>query len=187
MSYGREIISLVADKQDLAQFQRKTWEGTFEEYLELVRANPLVTRNAFERVYDMIISYGVDVYEESRGEKRTHYRFFDDPEDDGRDAVFGLDGPLEHFVNALKSAAQDTRSRVQLIQSLANRVAQQRRGPHHAILRVFFQDRSDQAFDIIQVGGRKTDVGTPLRAAYDPAGDTVRTRQQLRRCGDVTG
>ena len=32
------------------------WEGSFEDYLELVRKNPQVTRNAFQRVYDMIIS-----------------------------------------------------------------------------------------------------------------------------------
>jgi len=27
-------------------------------------------------------------------EKHTHYRFFDDPDNSGRDAVFGLDVPL---------------------------------------------------------------------------------------------
>jgi serine protein kinase len=71
-----------------------------------VRERPEVTRNAFERVYDMIMSYGTDVYEESRGNRRVHYRFFDDPDNGGRDAVFGLDGPMESFVNALKSAAK---------------------------------------------------------------------------------
>src|SRR5947208_13848705 len=52
----------------------------------------------------MILSYGVDVTESSR-EKHSHYRFFNDPDSDGRDAVFGLDVPLHHLVNALKSAA----------------------------------------------------------------------------------
>ena len=106
MNPGNDIISLVADRQDLDQFRKKTWEGTFEQYLELVRGNPHVTRNAFQRVYDMIMSYGTQVYEGTRGEKRVHYRFFDDPDDGGRDAVFGLDGPLETLVHALKSAAQ---------------------------------------------------------------------------------
>ena len=63
-----------------------------------------MTRTAYQRLYDMILSYGVDVTEAGR-EKRVHYRFFDDPDNDGRDAVFGLDGPLHHLVNALKSAA----------------------------------------------------------------------------------
>src|SRR6185503_9833447 len=106
MTGGKNIISLVAQRQDLAQFHRKNWEGSFEEYLDLVRSNPKVTRNAFERVYDMIVSYGADPYQASRTETRTHYRFFDDPHDNGKDAVFGLDGPLESLVNALKSAAQ---------------------------------------------------------------------------------
>ena len=52
----------------------------------------------------MILSYGVDVTDNGR-EKHVHYHFFDDPDNDGRDAVFGLDGPLHHLVNALKSAA----------------------------------------------------------------------------------
>ena len=53
MASGRELISLVAERQDLDQFRRKNWEGSFEEYLDVVRADPKVTRNAFERVYDM--------------------------------------------------------------------------------------------------------------------------------------
>ena len=103
---GREIISLVAQRQDLDQFRRKHWVGTFEEYLDLARQKPEVTRNAFERVYDMIMAAGTHVYEETRGVKRVHYKFFDDPENEGRDAVFGLDDSLESLVNALKSAAK---------------------------------------------------------------------------------
>ncbi|MCO6454601.1 MAG: serine protein kinase [Pirellulaceae bacterium] len=106
MSSGSEIIRLVAQRQDLDQFRKKNWLGSFEQYLELVRANPLVTRNAFQRLYDMIMSHGTNVYEESRGENRTHYRFFDDPFDNGKDAVFGIDESLEHLVNALMSAAK---------------------------------------------------------------------------------
>ncbi len=105
MRAGREIISLVADRQDLDQFRRKNWEGTFEEYLDLVRTEPRVTRNSFKRVYDMILSYGTETYEEYR-ERKTRYRFFSDPDEDGRDAVFGLDASLNLLVNAFKSAAR---------------------------------------------------------------------------------
>ncbi len=103
---GADIIGLVANQQDLSRFERRNWVGTFEQYLDLVRANPGITRNAYQRLYDMIMSYGVDVRESSRGERRTHYRFFDDPDNDGRDAVFGLDCEMEMLVNSLKSAAQ---------------------------------------------------------------------------------
>ena len=106
MTEGKEIISLVAQRQDLDQFRRKNWAGTFEEYLDLVRQKPEVTRNAFERVYDMIMTYGTHVYEETRGNKRVHFKFFDDPDNDGRDAVFGLDESLEMLVNALMSASK---------------------------------------------------------------------------------
>src|SRR6185295_15372743 len=106
MTSGRNIISLVAQRQDLEQFRKKNWLGTFEDYLNLVKQNPEVARNAFERVYDMIMAAGTTSYEESRGIRRVHYKFFDDPENEGRDAVFGLDEPLEHLVNALKSASK---------------------------------------------------------------------------------
>ncbi len=102
---GSDMIGLVAEQQDLNRFQDRNWVGTFEQYLDLVRANPGITRNAYERLYDMIMSYGVDIQESSRGDRKSHYRFFDDPDNRGRDAVFGLDSELEMLVNALKSAA----------------------------------------------------------------------------------
>src|ERR687891_721940 len=105
MSHGREIISLVAQRQDLEQFRKKNWIGTFEEYLDLVRQQPEVTRNAFERVYDMIMSYGTEDIGTSR-ERKVRYTFFTDPHNNGKDAVFGLDEHLATLVNALKSAAK---------------------------------------------------------------------------------
>ena len=106
MTNGSTIISLVSEHQDREQFRRKNWVGTFEEYLDVVRENPKVTRTAYQRIYDMILSYGEDVVSKGR-EKEHHYHFFDDPENNGRDAVFGLRGPLHRLVNALKSAAHE--------------------------------------------------------------------------------
>ena len=105
MSDGRTIIDIVSQRQDRDQFRRKNWVGTFEEYLDLVRANPKVTRTAYQRLYDMILSYGVEMVERGR-EKKKYYRFFDDPDNEGKDAVFGLRTSLEHLVNALESAAK---------------------------------------------------------------------------------
>lgn len=104
MSDGRAIIDLVSQRQDREQFRKKNWFGTFEDYLELVKHNPKVTRTAYERLYDMILSYGVEVVESGR-DKRKHYRFFDDPDHKGKDAVFGLRQSLSSLVNALESAA----------------------------------------------------------------------------------
>ena len=110
MRAGRDIISLVAQRQDLDQFRKKNWEGTFEEYLDLVRETPRVTRNAFERVYDMILSYGTETYEEFR-EKRTRYLFFRDPDDGGRDAVFGLDNSLGRWSTPSRAPPRATESK----------------------------------------------------------------------------
>lgn len=105
MSIGRQIIERIAAQQDLERFRRKHWQGSFTEYIDLVRDDPRIARNAFERLYDMILSYGVEEYEKGR-EKRVRYQFFSDPQGEGRDAVFGLEGPLRQLVNAFKSAAE---------------------------------------------------------------------------------
>jgi serine protein kinase len=105
MAHGREIVQLVAERQDLDQFRKKNWEGSFEEYLDIVRENPKVTRNAFERVYDMIVSYGVDDHGSPR-EKHFTYPFFSDPDGNGRDAVYGLEDACHALVNAFMSAAK---------------------------------------------------------------------------------
>ncbi|MHC2071002.1 PrkA family serine protein kinase [Bremerella sp. T1] len=104
MAGGREIVSFLAERQNLDQFRKKNWQGTFEDYLDLVAKDPAITRNAFQRCYDMILSYGVDTYEVNR-EKKVHYRFFDDPLDHGKDGIFGLEDSQVQLVNALKSAA----------------------------------------------------------------------------------
>ncbi len=105
MGSGTEIIDLVASQQDLAQFQRKHWSGSLAEYLDIAQQDPRVTRNAFQRVYDMIISYGDEPIPDSR-DKLRHYYFFDDPRENGRDAVYGIDEALNSLVNAFKSAAK---------------------------------------------------------------------------------
>ena len=46
----------------------------------------------------MILSHGYDEYEAGR-EKVIHYKFFDDPIDHGRDAIYGLDPQLMKIVN----------------------------------------------------------------------------------------
>lgn len=52
----------------------------------------------------MILAHGVEEYTRFK-EKLLHYRFFDDPFEGGKDAVFGLDKPLMRLVATLKAAA----------------------------------------------------------------------------------
>jgi serine protein kinase len=98
------LWSAIDKSLDKKTYQELHWEGTFEDYLKIVADNPKVARNAFQRVYDMILSYGVEEYTENR-ETRVRYPFFRDPMGAGRDAIFGLEESISHLVNALKSAA----------------------------------------------------------------------------------
>ncbi|MGH9868412.1 MAG: PrkA family serine protein kinase [Candidatus Polarisedimenticolia bacterium] len=102
--------------QDLKAFRDQHWEGTFEEYLDTVRQHPEVTRTAFQRIYDMILSKGWYEYYDHK-KRIIHYNFFDDVDGDGRDAIYGLDIPIMKLVNAFKSAAQryGTEKRVLLL------------------------------------------------------------------------
>ncbi len=99
-----DIIGLIREQQDARRYQDLHWEGTFADYLGIVRESPLVARNAFQRLYDMIISFGTEDYTEYK-KKITHYKFFEDPFEDGRDAIFGLDVPLMKLVQTIKAAA----------------------------------------------------------------------------------
>jgi serine protein kinase len=95
---------ILGDQKAMQDFRNFHWEGGFFEYLDLVKKNPAVTRNAFQRMYDLIQSFGTTSYVEY---KKTiiRYKFFDDPTDNGKDAVFGLDVPLMKLVHFFKSAA----------------------------------------------------------------------------------
>jgi serine protein kinase len=99
-----QLIKEIAAFQDYDEFASLNWKGTFEEYLEIVKKNPGVTRTAFQRLYDMVLSYGSETYRDNK-KKIIHYNFFDDPRDNGYDSIFGLDIPLMRLVNVLKSAA----------------------------------------------------------------------------------
>src|SRR5256885_1411180 len=99
------LVGRIAALQDKSSFKELHWEGSFEEYLKIVRENPRVTRTAFQRIYDMILSHGKTEYIDNK-KKLIRYHFFHDEHFGGRDAVFGLDVPLMQLVNVFKSAAQ---------------------------------------------------------------------------------
>jgi serine protein kinase len=52
------LLDLVRQKQDLAAYRERHWTGSFEDYLALAMSEPRVVRNAWQRLYDMILSYG---------------------------------------------------------------------------------------------------------------------------------
>ncbi|MEW6423952.1 MAG: PrkA family serine protein kinase [Bacillota bacterium] len=82
------------------------WEGTFADYLKIVKKNPSVCQLAHARIYEMIRAAGV---EEVDGVK--HYKFF-------ASELFGLDKTLEKLVEEYFHPAArrlDVRKRILLL------------------------------------------------------------------------
>lgn len=83
------------------------WEGTFSDYLDIVRKQPSVAKTAHARIYDMIAAAGID----TDAEGNRHYRFFDSE-------LFGLETALERLVEEYFHAAArrlDVRKRILLL------------------------------------------------------------------------
>src|SRR4249920_3598416 len=95
------IISLVDKRLDSSRFREQHWEGSFWDYLDIVTENPSVARNAFQRVYDMILTYGSEPFMLFK-QDYTRYSFFADPVDNGADAIYGLEKPLMQLVDFFK-------------------------------------------------------------------------------------
>ncbi|MBL4818854.1 MAG: serine protein kinase [Deltaproteobacteria bacterium] len=98
------LLRSFISNQDRKEYENLHWEGSFDDYLQVVKEDPKVVRTSFQRLFDMIISYGKKDYVDSK-KKLIHYNFFDDPVDGGKDAIFGLDIPLMRLANVIKSAA----------------------------------------------------------------------------------
>lgn len=99
-----KFLDLIKDLAQKNQVYHAHWQGSFWDYLELVKQKPRITRNAFQRMYDMILAAGTEEYVDFK-KPIIRYKFFDDLDNNGKDAVFGLDVPLMKLVNVLKAAA----------------------------------------------------------------------------------
>jgi serine protein kinase len=86
--------------EDLREPRSISW------YLDEVRADPKVARNAHQRVADMFDYYGTD-YDEDAGIVRYHLAT-EDPLDDGQNAFYGegIHRSIHEFVNKIKSGAR---------------------------------------------------------------------------------
>ncbi len=97
-------LERIRRRQDLEAYRALSWEGSFADYLSLLKQDPKPLRTSFQRVHDMILAQGVEEYTLFK-ERLLHYRFFDDPFEKGKDAIFGLDKPLMRLVATIKAAA----------------------------------------------------------------------------------
>ncbi|MBN8644629.1 MAG: serine protein kinase [Planctomycetes bacterium] len=102
---GGHLVSLIEGAIDRKRFHEQHWEGSFWDYLSIVERNPGVCRNAFQRLYDMVMSYGSERYRLFKKDL-VRYHFFSDPLDHGLDGIFGLDEQLMTLVDVFRSAAE---------------------------------------------------------------------------------
>jgi len=100
-------MDLIKKLEELrAQEQALTWQGTFADYFDTVKAKPQVAQLSHARIFDMITSAGM---EEGKG-GLPHYNFFDGE-------IFGLDKALQQVVEYFSSGAQrlEVRKRILLL------------------------------------------------------------------------
>ncbi|MEG6521647.1 PrkA family serine protein kinase [Desulfotomaculum sp. 1211_IL3151] len=82
------------------------WQGSFHDYLKIVKEKPYITQLAHARIYNMIKEAGVNEKESSK-----EYKFFSKE-------IFGLDKPLEKLVEEYFHPAArrlDVRKRILLL------------------------------------------------------------------------
>ncbi len=59
MSIGKTILASLRQQLNLSDYRKPHWEGTFEEYLDIVREHPEVTRTAYQRLNDVIFPLNI--------------------------------------------------------------------------------------------------------------------------------
>jgi len=98
------LLGLIASQQDMGRFRELLWEGSYADYLQMVVEDATISRTAYQRLYDLIETYGSHEFTEYKKTIRR-WHFFDDPFDKGADAVFGIDIHLMKLVRILRAAA----------------------------------------------------------------------------------
>ena len=92
-----------------------------------------MTRTAYQRLYDMILSHGTEEVYENK-EKITRFKFFTEFAAKHGDGIYGIDRPLMQLVNTFKSAAKGygTERRVLLLHGPVGSAEEHHRPPAQA-------------------------------------------------------
>ncbi|WP_379971151.1 PrkA family serine protein kinase [Ectobacillus sp. sgz5001026] len=99
-----DILKKIEEYRETEQHLR--WEGSFAEYLEIVKERPYVAQTAHSRIYNMIKDAGIKEFE---GKKR--YQFFSNQ-------LYGLEEALERLVEEYfhpSAKRLDVRKRILLL------------------------------------------------------------------------
>ncbi|MEE8468315.1 MAG: serine protein kinase, partial [Planctomycetota bacterium] len=98
------LYDLVRDNQQQASHSELSWSGSFPKYLARVEEAPQLARNAWQRMLDMIESYGRETVDGEPGQRR--WCIFNDPFSGGQEAVYGLEEPLNQLVDVIRAGAR---------------------------------------------------------------------------------
>lgn len=93
-------LATLAGLYDRNEFRTLNEVMTYGEYLDMMRTKPQLARNAFQYVYDMIVSKGTTTFERHR-KTNIRYNFFSDAEI----PIFGLEETLQQLVDFIHGAA----------------------------------------------------------------------------------
>jgi serine protein kinase len=94
-------------KEDRALRASQQWRGTLLDYLDLVKADPTLTKLAHARIYDLVISSGVRDIQQS-DDPRTRRLYKDEPIkvfNFFADEFFGIEKTIAHLVRYFHSAS----------------------------------------------------------------------------------
>src|SRR5271156_2501034 len=94
-------------KEDRAARESKQWRGTLLEYLEVVKGDPIMTKLAHARIYDLIISLGLHPLHDT-DHPRTKRLYKDEPLkefDFFAEEFFGIDRTIAQIVHYFHSAS----------------------------------------------------------------------------------
>ena len=105
MSEGNAFERVI--KEDRALRASKQWRGTLLDYLDKVKSDPLGTKLAHARIYDLIISTGIRDIQQS-DDPRTRRLYKDEPikvYDFFADEFFGIEKTIAQLVRYFHSAS----------------------------------------------------------------------------------
>jgi len=95
-----EAISKYVKHFDRERYASLNEEMTLDQFLQRTLENPRLLRNAFQYIYDMIMSEGTETFKRYRRTMKR-YKFFKSC----KTKIFGLEETLEAIMNYLESAA----------------------------------------------------------------------------------
>lgn len=93
-------LSKVIGKFDRDKFRVLNTEMSFSQYVDECYKNPKLIRNAWQMIWDMVLSKGTYPVEEYR-KTYTHYKFFDNPDN----PIIGLTPTKDSLMKFIRGAA----------------------------------------------------------------------------------